>query len=71
MPVLNVPHGAKAEPVKTKPKMTLAQALKVLRAHNEWRRGGGEMLDPRDVGNAIDTACAALEKHLARKKTAA
>ena len=36
--------------------MTLQEAVAILKAHNEWRRGGeGPMTDPTELGIAIDT----------------
>lgn len=36
--------------------MNLKTAVKILREHNEWRRGGdGPMVSPADLGIAIDT----------------
>ena len=35
--------------------MTLAQAIYILKTHNEWRRGATiPMSDPTDLGIAID-----------------
>jgi hypothetical protein len=37
--------------------MTKREAIKILRQHNEWRRGGdGEHANPTKIGIAIDTA---------------
>ena len=44
--------------------MKTAEIIETLRAHNEWRRGndgGGEMLAPKLVGEAIDAAVEVLE----------
>ena len=42
--------------------MTLNEAIAILRQHQEWRRGGdGEMLDPKQIGYAIDRVLSALE----------
>lgn len=36
--------------------MKLQEAIAILKAHNEWRRGGeGPMTDPTELGIAIDT----------------
>lgn len=36
--------------------MKLQEAVAILKAHNEWRRGGeGPMTDPTELGIAIDT----------------
>ena len=54
--------------------MTLQEAAKILRAHNEWRRYDGpigegpEMTDPKTLGEAIDTACNELEGRFERAK---
>lgn len=41
--------------------MTVKQAIKVLKKHNKWRRGGeGKQLDPKQVGEAIDVAVVIL-----------
>ncbi len=40
--------------------VTIADAVRVLRAHNAWRRDEtGELAqqDPRDIGEAIDVLC--------------
>lgn len=38
--------------------MSIEQAIELLRAHNIWRRGGeGAMVNPTDLGIAIDTVC--------------
>lgn len=38
--------------------MTKTEARKILKAHNEWRRGGdGDMESPKLIGEAIDTLC--------------
>lgn len=43
--------------------MNLSDAVNILRAHNEWRRGGERTQnDPHEIGLAIDTVCAALAK---------
>jgi hypothetical protein len=44
--------------------MTTTEIIETLRAHNEWRRGndgGGEMLAPKLIGEAIDAAIEVLE----------
>lgn len=40
--------------------MTPTEAAKILRAHNEWRRGEGPQHDPAEIDEAIDCALAAL-----------
>jgi len=45
--------------------MNKQQAIEVLKAHNEWRRDKGDtedliMPEPKDIGEAIDVAIAAL-----------
>lgn len=50
-------------------KMTPETAVKILREHNTWRRFGADwqdgkppkMTDPKAIGIAIETACAAIE----------
>lgn len=47
--------------------MTLAEAVEVLRKHNEWRRldfdeESPPMEDPKLIGEAIDIVIAELEK---------
>jgi len=50
--------------------MKIDEAVKILRAHNEWRRAAAylpedampAMGDPRKIGIAIDTVCDALSK---------
>lgn len=38
--------------------MTIAEAIKILREYNEWRRGDdSEMIDPAIIGKAIDMVC--------------
>jgi hypothetical protein len=45
--------------------MTIHDAVALLRRHNEWRRGaGGEMVEPRNLGLAIDIACDYIEQML-------
>lgn len=42
--------------------MTVKQAIKVLKKHNNWRRGGrGSQQDPKIIGEAIDVAIVMLE----------
>lgn len=44
--------------------MTLQEAVDILRQHNAWRRDNGrciDMVDPTDVGIAIDTVIDACE----------
>lgn len=44
--------------------MTIADAVRVLRAHNAWRRDEtGELAqqDPREIGEAIDILCGFAE----------
>ena len=59
-----------AETNKTeKNKMTKKQAIKVLRIHQQWRRGDGDvtMRDPIVIGEAIDTAIRLLSKPSKRR----
>lgn len=48
--------------------MTREEAIGILRKHNEWRRYDGEvgkgpeMIDPKTLGEAIDTAIQELER---------
>ena len=45
--------------------MTLKQAIKILDAHNKWRRGGkGKMGCPTDLGIAIDLILIEIKKQL-------
>ena len=45
--------------------MTVKQAIKVLKKHNNWRRGGrGSMQDPKIIGEAIDVAIVMMEVSL-------
>jgi hypothetical protein len=56
-----------------KPKLSRAQALRILTDHNKWRRFGKiTQRDPSDVGHAIDFAIDALKpkRKRARKVTA-
>ena len=42
--------------------MTVKQAIKVLKKHNKWRRGGrGSQQDPKIIGEAIDVAIVMME----------
>jgi hypothetical protein len=50
-------------------------AIKVLREHNIWRRGGDEQSEgtfhePSTIGRAIDTLCAFAERHTRAKSKA-
>jgi len=38
--------------------MTTLAAVKILRDHNEWRRGGDDAVDVTELGIAIDTVVA-------------
>jgi hypothetical protein len=41
--------------------MTKREALEILKHYQHWRRGGdGDMPDPKQIGEAIDVAIAAL-----------
>lgn len=45
--------------------MTVKQAIKVLKKHNNWRRGGrGSQQDPKIIGEAIDVAIVTMEVSL-------
>ena len=45
--------------------MTLPEAIKILKEHNEWRRGDdSEMINPTTLGIAIDL----IVKHLEAEK---
>ena len=45
--------------------MTVKQAIKVLKKHNNWRRGGrGGQQDPKIIGEAIDVAIVMIEADL-------
>lgn len=52
--------------------MTKKQAIKVLKWHNLWRRGAEnapeEMLDPKLIGEALDTAIRLLSKPAKKKQ---
>ncbi len=42
--------------------MTVKQAIKVLKKHNNWRRGGrASQQDPKLIGEAIDVAIVMME----------
>ena len=42
--------------------ITIQDHINVLRAHNEWRRGGdGPMTNPTALGIAIEAVCGELE----------
>ena len=44
--------------------MNATECAEVLRAHNEWRRGGeGDQTEPKNLGMAIDTAIGLVERH--------
>ncbi len=41
---------------------TIQDHLAILRAHNEWRRGGdGPMTNPKSLGIAIEAVCNEME----------
>ena len=43
--------------------MEIQQAIKILRYHQKWRRGALiEMLDPKDIGEAIDVILGYFKK---------
>ena len=45
--------------------MTVKQAIKVLKKHNNWRRGGrASQQDPKLIGEAIDVAIDVMEAML-------
>ena len=45
--------------------MTVKQAIRVLKKHNNWRRGGrGSQQDPKIIGEAIDVAIVMMEVSL-------
>lgn len=53
--------------------MNEKQALRVLKAHNRWRRFNGSgkepaMVDPKKLGAAIDIACRVIVEHEAAMK---
>ena len=36
--------------------MNIDEAIKIIEEYNKWRRGAGtEMLDPKKIGEALDT----------------
>lgn len=42
--------------------MTVKQAIKVLKKHNNWRRGGrASQQEPKKIGEAIDVAIVMME----------
>jgi hypothetical protein len=48
--------------------MTVKQAIKVLKKHNNWRRGGrASQQDPKKIGEAIDVAIAIMEAMLVKE----
>ena len=48
--------------------MTVKQAIKVLKKHNNWRRGGrASQQDPKIIGEAIDVAIAIMEAMLVKE----
>jgi len=48
--------------------MTIKQAIKILIRTNKWRRGAEiEMTDPKEFGEAIDVAIAAMEAMLIKE----
>jgi hypothetical protein len=48
--------------------MTVKQAIKVLKKHNSWRRGGrASQQDPKKIGEAIDVAIAIMEAMLVKE----
>jgi hypothetical protein len=47
--------------------ITLAEAAKVLKRHNQWRRGevnNTQMQCPKDIGNAIDLVVKYIESEI-------
>lgn len=45
--------------------MTVKQAIRVLKKHNNWRRGGySHPQDPKIIGEAIDVAIVMMEVSL-------
>lgn len=50
--------------------MTTTQAVEILRAHNDWRRGGEGAVDATELGIAIDTVTDAVPELLAECKRA-
>ena len=48
--------------------MTGKQAIKVLKKHNNWRRGGrASQQDPKKIGEAIDVAIVMMEAMLVKE----
>ncbi len=48
--------------------MTVKQAIKVLKKHNNWRRGGrANQQDPKLIGEAIDVAIVMMEVMLVKE----
>ena len=48
--------------------MTVKQAIKVLKKHNNWRRGGrASQQDPKKIGEAIDVAIVMMEAMLVKE----
>jgi len=48
--------------------MTKAEAVRILRAHNKWRRGEGDnQAHPTTLGIALDTAIRLLSRKPNRK----
>lgn len=52
--------------------MTIDEAVKVLREHNEWRRYDGDLpgpnlISPKTIGVAIDVVCEYVERRLAER----
>ena len=49
--------------------MTTEQAIKILKSHNKWRRGGEiKQEQPYDIGIAIDTAIRVMQSALKKEK---
>ena len=48
--------------------MTVKQAIKVLKKHNNWRRGGrAGQQEPKKIGEAIDVAIVMMEAVLVKE----
>ncbi len=48
--------------------MTVKQAIRVLKKHNNWRRGGrASQQDPKKIGEAIDVAIVMMEAMLVKE----
>lgn len=48
--------------------MTAKQAIKVLKKHNNWRRGGrASQQEPKKIGEAIDVAIVMMEAMLVKE----